>query len=222
MTKILVVEDDAATAVVVSDLLRDENYNVDIAHDGNEALDYLNTAEYDLLVLDRQLPGVSGKEVCLHYRKRSRGPVLMLTGMGTVADRVEGLEAGADDYLTKPFDARELLARIRALLRRASDFMPEVVILADISINFRSRIVSKEGKAINLTPREFEVLDYFIKHANEVVSPDVLLRRVWQSDSDASPHAVYTCINRLRKHLNAADKEAIIKTVHGVGYRLEN
>lgn len=221
MPKILVVEDDASMAKVVLDLLQLERYQVDHASTGQQAEDYLNSFEYDLLVLDRQLPGASGIEICRNYRKKSRSPVLMLTGMNAVVDKVDALDAGADDYLTKPFDARELLARVKALLRRASNFSDGAAQIQDIKVNFASRIVSKGDKELSLTPKEFDLLEYFIKHKNQVVSPDTLLKKLWHSDSDASPHAVYTCMNRLRKNLNAEDKEAIIKTVRGVGYRLD-
>jgi DNA-binding response OmpR family regulator len=221
MPKILVVEDDASMAKVILDLLQLERYQVDHASTGQQAEDYLNSFEYDLLVLDRQLPGASGVEICRNYRKKSSGPVLMLTGMNAVIDKVEALDAGADDYLTKPFDARELVARVKALLRRASNFSDGAAQIQDIKVNFASRIVSKGDKELSLTPKEFDLLEYFIKHKNQVVSPDTLLKKLWHSDSDASPHAVYTCMNRLRKNLNPEDKEAIIKTVRGVGYRLD-
>ena len=145
----------------------------------------------------------------------------MLTAMDAVVDKVEALSAGADDYLTKPFDARELMARVKALLRRASNFNEESAQIKDITIHFSSRIVNKADKELSLTPKEFDLLEYFIKHKNQVISPDTLLKKLWHSDSDASPHAVYTCMNRLRKNLNPEDKEAIIKTVRGVGYRLD-
>lgn len=222
MPKILVVEDDKALSKVVTELLELERYNVDLAETGRKALDYLESFEYDLLILDRQLPEISGIEICKHYRSSSKGPVLMLTGMNTVTDRVDGLEAGADDYLAKPFDSRELLARVRALLRRATDFQSGPIKIGELHIDLDSHIISRGDKRLSLTPREFEVLEYFLKNPNKVISPEALLKRVWHSDSEASPHAVYTCINRLRKNLDPADKEAVIKTVHGVGYRFEN
>ncbi|MBX9572088.1 MAG: response regulator transcription factor [Candidatus Obscuribacterales bacterium] len=221
MPKILVVEDDASMAKIVLDLLQLERYQVDHASTGQQAEDYLNSFAYDLLILDRQLPGASGVEICRNYRKSANGPVLMLTAMDAVVDKVEALSAGADDYLTKPFDARELMARVKALLRRASNFNEESAQIKDITIHFSSRIVNKADKELSLTPKEFDLLEYFIKHKNQVISPDTLLKKLWHSDSDASPHAVYTCMNRLRKNLNPEDKEAIIKTVRGVGYRLD-
>lgn len=221
MPKILVVEDDASMAKIVVDLLQLERFQVDHASTGKEAEDYLAAFEYDLLILDRQLPGASGVEICRTYRKSSKGPVLMLTAMDAVVDKVDALAAGVDDYLTKPFDARELIARIKALLRRASNFAEESAQLQDIKINFASRRVSKAGEEMNLTPKEFDLLEYFIKHQNQVVSTDTLLKKIWHSDSEASPHAVYTCMNRLRKNLNPDDKEAVIKTVRGVGYRMD-
>ncbi|MBX9721061.1 MAG: response regulator transcription factor, partial [Candidatus Obscuribacterales bacterium] len=177
--------------------------------------------DYDLLILDRQIPGVSGLDICKYYRTRSKNAVLMLTGMSDVSSRVEGLNAGADDYLTKPFHMEELLARVRALLRRGADVKSDQLKSGDLTVDLRSRIVKKGGKTISLTPREYEVLEFFLKNQNEVVSPEMLLKRVWSSDADVSVQSVYACINRLRKNLDANDKEAVIKTVHGVGYRVD-
>lgn len=221
MAKILLVEDDSATSITVQELLRMEGYTCDAAFDGDSALDYLAAFSYDLLILDRQLPGPNGIEICKHYRKKSKGPVLMLTGLGSVTDKVEGLDAGADDYLAKPFDSRELSARIRSLLRRATDSPSDVIEVGNISIDTRSHIVTRDGAKISLTPKEYDVLEFFVKHPNQVISTEALIKRVWQSDADTSQHAVYICINRLRKNLNPQDKEAVIKTVHGVGYRLD-
>ncbi len=221
MAKILLVEDDMAIAVTVKQWLESEHHNVDHANTGNSALDYLKVFEYDLLILDRQLPGVSGIELCKSYKLKANAPVLMLTGMNSIEDKVDGLEAGADDYLTKPFDTRELMARIKALLRRNSGTKEETMSAAGVTINTASRIVTKDGKELTLTPREFEVLEYFFRHPNQVIGPEAFLKRVWHSDSDASQRAVYSCINRLRKNIDPNNKEALIKTVHGVGYRLE-
>jgi DNA-binding response OmpR family regulator len=222
MAKILVVEDDIAISRNVKDWLESEKHKVDTAFNGDSALDYLNAFEYDLLLLDRQLPGRSGVELCRYYRTKSNGPVLMLTGMSSVQDKISGLDAGADDYLTKPFDPGELLARVRALLRRGAPAVSEEHnTIRGISLDSGSRKVKKDGIELQLTKKEFDVLEFFFKHPNQVISPDALLKRVWESESDATQHAVYNCINRLRKNLDANNKEALIKTVHGVGYRLD-
>jgi DNA-binding response OmpR family regulator len=222
MAKILVVDDDVANSLTVKEWLQLEHHNVDIAFTGNQALDYLKAFGYDLLILDWQLPGPSGIDICKQYKSKGNAPVLMLTAMSSVEQRVEGLEAGADDYLVKPFDMRELLARVKALIRRASDTTDlQKLTIRDITIDTGSRIVKRGERELNLSPREYEVLEFFFRNANQVISPDALLKRVWNSDASASPHAVYTCLNRLRKNINPDDKEYLIKTVHGVGYRLD-
>jgi DNA-binding response OmpR family regulator len=221
MAKILLVEDDAAVVLTLSEWLTIEQHKVDAARTGDEAIDYIKAFAYDLLILDWQLPGISGLDICKYYRNRSKGPVLMLTGLSDVAHRVEGLDAGADDYLTKPFHMPELLARVRALIRRAADNRGDQIKAGDLLVDLRSHVVKKSGREITLTPREYEVLEFFLKHPNEVISPEMLLKRVWSSDADVSVQSVYACMNRLRKNLDAADKEGVIKTVHGVGYRLD-
>lgn len=222
MAKILVVEDDVATSLAIKEWLESEKHKVDVVNSGDEALDYLKAFEYDLLLLDRQLPGLSGIEICKLYKSKTSRPVLMLTSMSSIEHKVQGLESGADDYLTKPFDVRELIARVKALLRRSTDNqILDKVTIRDITVDTGSRIVKRNEKTIELTPREYELLEFFVKHPNQIISQEALLKRVWHSDADASPQAVYTCLNRLRKHLDASDKEYLIKTVHGVGYRLE-
>jgi DNA-binding response OmpR family regulator len=222
MAKILIVEDDTANAVALKEWLELEHHYIDVAFSGSEALHYFKSSTYELLILDRGLPDTSGIELCRLYKSKANGLVLMLTGMSSVDDRVDGLEAGADDYLVKPFEMKELLARVKSLLRRYNQISSQSQFsIKDISLDTNSRIVKRGAKVLDLTPREYEVLEYFFKNPNTVVSPDALLRRVWNSDNSGSPHAVYTCLNRLRKNLNAEDKEYLIKTVHGVGYRLE-
>lgn len=221
MAKILVVEDDLALSLLLKETLQKEHYQVDAANNGDVADDYLKAFEYDLLILDRNLPGVSGVDFCRCYRRNSSGPVLMLTGMGSITDKEEGFEAGADDYLTKPFHMKELLLRVKALLRRPSEISTEVTTIGTLVINTRERNVSKAGKMIELTPREFDVLEYFVRHPNQIVAVEALLRRVWSTDSDATEHAVYVCINRLRKSIDSGEGDSFIKTVRGVGYRFE-
>jgi len=221
MAKILLVEDDKAISRVVKEALEAEHHLVDSCFDGRSALDYIKSFEYDLIILDIQLPDLSGVDLCKSYRRKSTGPVLMLTGMNRIEDKVEGLESGADDYLTKPFDMRELVARVKSQLRRSEGAKDKVLKAGRISLDTESRIVSRDGNELALTPREFDVLEFFLRHPNQVIGPDALLKRVWHSDSEASPHAVYNCLNRLRKNIDPKDKESLIKTIHGVGYRLE-
>ena len=221
MAKILLVEDDIGISRSVKDWLLAEQHKVDTAFTGTSALDYLNSFEYDLLILDRQLPELNGIEICKYYRNKCDGFVLMLTGMSSIEDKIDGLEAGADDYLTKPFDMRELLARVKALLRRPEAVEKAVLAFKNISLDTQSRIVRKDGKELSLTPREYDVLQFFFKHPNQVITQETLLKRIWHSDSSSTHHAVYNCLNRLRKNLDPTNKEALIKTVHGIGYRLD-
>lgn len=221
MPKILLVEDDKSISKMLVPWLEAENYLVDLVETGNAALDYITSFQYDLVILDVQLPDLSGIEICRSYRKKSKGPVLMLTGLDAIDDKVVGLDAGADDYLTKPFDSREFMARVRAQIRREQGDSQKVFTAHKIMLDCQSRTVEKNGKRIALTPKEFDVLEFFMRNPNTVITPDALLKRIWSSDSEASPHAVYNCLNRLRKNLDASNKEAVIKTVHGSGYRLE-
>ncbi|MBY0550914.1 MAG: response regulator transcription factor [Candidatus Obscuribacterales bacterium] len=221
MPKILLVEDDQALAASVREFLSQAQYTSDWASNGNDALEYLLALQYDLAILDWQLPGLPGVEVCQQYRKTGgKTAILMLTGMSTIDQKEKGLDAGADDYLTKPFQMRELMARVRALLRRPTQFAGELLRAGEICLDTKARIATKHGIDIKLQPNELAVLEYLMRHPNEVVSPEMLLARVWSSETEASLDAVYTCLNRIRKKIDASDKDALIRTVRGVGYRL--
>lgn len=222
MPKILLLDDDVAFADSVKEWLQFEHHNVDVAHSAEDANHYLEAFDYDVLLIDWQLPDGSGIDVCKEYRSGGGGGfILMLTGMSSVDNKVTGLEAGADDYLAKPCDLKELSSRIKALLRRPGRFQGNVLAAGSVQLDTSSRVVTIDGAEVHLKPLEYAVLEYFMKHPNQVISPEALLKRVWDSSAEASTDSVYTCINRLRKKLNAEDKEAVIKTVHGVGYRLQ-
>lgn len=219
MSKILVVEDDTDLAGMVRINLAREHSTVEVVHSGEDALDVLAVSAYDLIILDWNLPGKSGLDVCQWYRQHGgTSPVLMLTGKAAVIDKETGLDSGADDYLTKPFSMRELAARVRAVLRRSSSATSNVLTHGDYKIDPFKFHIEKSGSPLSLQPREFALFEFFMRHPGEVFSPDALLERIWRSDSEATLDALRACIKRIRKKLGDPD---VIETVHGVGYRLK-
>ncbi len=223
MAKILLVEDDADLGDRIVQWLKHEHHVVELIADGQQASDCLAHWKYDLIVLDWGLPKRNGVDVLRDFRN-SGGvtPVLMLTGKGKVAEKEEGLDAGADDYLTKPFDIKELSARLRALLRRVPQFTTNTIAVGPVELNVGGHTVLVNGKEIQLAPREFAMLEFFMKHVNQVVSTDTLLERVWSSESTASSETIYTCVRAVRKKLKEAGADDFIRTVHGIGYKVEN
>ncbi len=222
MAKILLVEDDQAFAGVVTDWLTNENHIVETCYDGTSALELLKSFGFDLLILDWQLPGLSGVELCKAYRAlNGLSPVIMLTGLGDITDKTTGFDSGADDYVTKPCDLREISARIRALLRRPAKFDGEVLKVAHLSLNSDSRVVEVAGKKVELLPKEVALLEFFMRHPDRVFNQDAILAHVWTSESDVGPETVRTWIKRLRKKIDVDDK-SLIQTIYGVGYKLNS
>lgn len=222
MAKILVVEDEHDLSGPIRDWLTRENHLVEVVDNGAVALDYLRVNKYDLVVLDLMLPVLSGMEVCRQFRDRGgTTPILMLTARSAVDEKEAGLDAGADDYLTKPFHLKELAARVRALLRRPTPLTGNVYKLADLVVDTAGRTVTKQGQEVHLVPKEYSLLEFLVRHAGQVFSADALLERVWESDSNAMPDTVRTHIKTLRKKIDSPDLESIIQTVHGVGYKIE-
>lgn len=220
MARILVVEDDSLMANVISGWLSFDQHMVDVVNNGEQALEYLQTYEYSLVVIDWQLPGISGPEVCKRYRlAKGMAPVLMLTGLSSSDEKVHGLESGADDYLTKPFETKELMARVRALLRRQPVFTGEVLKFGSLSLDVKSKTLHVAGSAVPLLPLEFNVVEFMMRHPQETVTAEVLLHRIWKSEADSSLDSVYACMSRMRKKLKVHDKD-VIKTVRGQGYQL--
>ena len=221
MSRILIVEDDPAMSVALRDGFEYEKYAVDMATDGEEALRRATGGDYDLIVLDVMLPKMSGLDVCKDLRKNgSHTPIIMLTARGQEIDKIVGLRVGADDYVTKPFSFMELLARVEAVLRRTSRNAQSEVAFGDVMLDFKCYRATRNGDAIDLTPREFTILRYLIDHANEVVSREALLDHVWGYDTGALSRTVDTHIARLRQkieHVPGEPKHLI--TVHRVGYR---
>jgi two-component system, OmpR family, alkaline phosphatase synthesis response regulator PhoP len=222
--RILLVEDEPGLSMTISDLLREEGYDVDTAPDGPRGLDKALRGGFDLLILDVMLPGKSGFEVCREIRQRgSDVAVLMLTAKTQVVDRVVGLKLGADDYLTKPFDPAELLARVEALLRRVTkENRPPVATFAfdGVDVNFESGEVRRHGETIALTSKELQLLRYLVEHRGNVVSRDELLQRVWEYQSEVNSRTVDVHVAWLRQKLEAnPGHPKHIHTVRGVGYR---
>jgi DNA-binding response OmpR family regulator len=216
--RILVVEDHRTLNALIVAGLRREAMAVDAAHDGDAALERLAATRYDVVVLDRDLPGVPGDEVCRRIvAGRSDTRVLMLTAARTVRDRVEGLGLGADDYLPKPFDFGELVARVRALGRRSSPALPPVLDNGDLTVDPNRRVASRAGRRLDLSPKEFAVLEYLLAAAGRVVSAEELLDRVWDDAADPFTTTVKTTIGRLRAKLG---RPPAIHTVREGGYRI--
>ncbi len=223
MSKILLVEDERSVSEPISDFLKFDGHNLELVIDGAEALLRLRVSDFDLIILDWQLPKVTGIEVLQEYRRRGgQSPVLMLTGKSEVASKTTGLDAGADDYLTKPFDMRELSSRVRALLRRPSQTIGNVLSAGPLSIDVRARRCCLSGVEIKLVPKEFAVLEFLIKNKGIAFNSEELLKKVWESDTESSQEAVRQCIARLRKKLETAQGPTILTTVIGSGYRIEN
>ena len=216
--RVLVIEDDAELAEAIGVGLRREQLAVDIAHDGSAGLDLALVNGHDVIVLDRDLPGLHGDDVCTELvTAGGRSRVLMLTAAATIEDRVDGLGLGADDYLPKPFAFAELVARVRALLRRAQPAMPPVLARGDITLDPGRRVASRGGRVLDLGPKEFGVLELLLAAQGRVVSAEELLQRVWDEMADPFTTAVKVTISRLRRKLG---DPPVIDTIAQAGYRI--
>ena len=219
--RILVVEDEHRLATVLAQGLTEQGYAVDLAHDGEAGLGLAELEPYDLLVLDVMLPGLDGYTLCRRLRARGRHmPVLLLTARDAVDDRVTGLDSGADDYLTKPFAFRELLARIRALLRRDGRSREAVLRAGDLTLNPATREVRRGGRAIELTSKEYGVLEYLLHHPNRVLTRTQIAEHVWDYDFVAMSNVIDVYIRSLRRKLGDDDGPRLLHTVRGAGYQL--
>lgn len=219
--RILVVEDEHKIAAFLQRGLVEEGYAVDVAYDGDEALDWVFVAPFDLIILDVLLPKRSGVEVARTLRGRGvHTPILMLTARDAVADRITGLDAGADDYLAKPFAFGELLARIRALLRREGVTRLPVLRVADLTLDPATHTVARAGRAVLLRNKEYQILDYLMHHTNQVVTRAMLVEHVWGYDFDSESNVIDVHIRTLRRELDDPYPKKLIHTVRGVGYRL--
>jgi DNA-binding response OmpR family regulator len=220
--RVLVVEDEQKIAQFLKKGLTEKGYAVETAADADTALERVSASPFDLLILDLLLPGSrDGLELCREIRARGiRSKILMLTARDTVENKIEGLDAGADDYLVKPFSFRELLARLRALLRRTEVTEPGPVVSGEISYDPESREVAREGETVRLTARESALFELLLRRRGRVVSRSEIQARIWEDSFDLSTNIIDVYINALRKKLDAGRHEKLIQTVRGVGYRI--
>ncbi|GEN33531.1 response regulator transcription factor [Aneurinibacillus danicus] len=221
---ILLAEDDLVLGELIAHLLKKKGgYKVEWLTQGDDVYDYAIESHYDLLILDWMLPGEEGVSICTRLRKEGySGAIIMLTARDALQDRIIGLDAGADDYLIKPFEIDELLARIRALTRRNyAPIQEQIVQIQNITVNLTNRTVSSKEKEILLTPREFQLLDLLIRNKGQVLSRDVIYDRIWGYDSDATMKTIDATVKLLRKKLHEAGQRDIIQSIRGVGYKLE-
>lgn len=221
MPRVLAIDDDVNLLDNVRVSLEMEALDVDTASTAEDALWLIKQPVYDLVILDWQIPGTSGIELCqLHRKQGFSTPVMMLTAMDKITDKEIGFNAGADDYLTKPFDIRELIFRVRALLKRASGkILSNVVLIADLEVNLDTKVISRNSVPIHLKPLEYKVLEYFVRHPSVLIEAQVLLDNVWGQDNDATVSSVYTTVARLRKKLDLTGADSPIQTSYGMGYR---
>jgi two-component system response regulator MprA len=218
--RILVIEDDPAILKVLQRGLSYEGYTVDIATEGRMGLNLSRDQHPDLVILDWMLPGMDGLEVCRRLRQGGSLPILMLTAKDTVQDRVQGLDAGADDYLVKPFDLEELLARMRALLRRTQTERQQVYKFADLTMDSASRQVTRGKRLVPLTAKEYELLELFLRHPRQVLTREVIFDRVWGYDFGGESNVLEVYIRYLRQKLESEGEARLIHTVRSVGYVL--
>lgn len=220
--KLLFAEDDPDVSRSVTALLTRSHYSVDPVYNGNDALTYLTDGDYDACIMDIMMPGMNGDEVVRKARAAgSPVPVIMLTAMGEVEDRINGLDAGADDYLAKPFDGGELLARIRALLRRHESYSPDIVTYGDLTLNRSTFALSCHEKNVSLSNKAFQMMEMLMLSPGRIISVDEFMQHIWGWDSESEINVVWVNISTLRKQLSAMDSKTAIKVVRGAGYRLE-
>ena len=214
--KILIVEDEHKIANSIKQGLMQENFAVDVVYDGIEGYDLAATGEYDVIVLDRLLPGIEGLEICQKLREqKNHTPILILTAKGQVADRVEGLDGGADDYLIKPFAFEELLARIKALGRRPKKTLGTILKLADLSLNTKTYQIKRGSTSIQLSSKEFVLLEYLLNHKNEILTKDQIINHVWDYDANILPNTIEVYIGYLRNKIDKPFKKSpkLIQTI---------
>ena len=221
--RLLVIEDERKIARVITESLKREKYAVDAAYDGEEGFNLADSQPYDLLIVDRMLPGLEGTEIVKKLRENGKNmPILFLTALSTTEDKTLGLDVGADDYLTKPFAIDELLARVRALLRRPPIQQPDILKIDDLKIDKQQQTVTRAGKTIDLTSKEYALLEYLMLHPNQILSKETLIDHVWDFDADILPNNVEAYIKNLRQKIDKPFKKQLIKTVRGFGYRIES
>jgi DNA-binding response OmpR family regulator len=222
MAKILIVEDDKQVGGVLVDILQHENYLTDVAETLSDARHFMKVSKYDMVLLDWELPDGAGVDLCREMRSRGEStPVLMLTGRSTVIDKATGLDIGADDYLTKPFELAELLARIRSLMRRLWRDKGEKLSFGPLEMDIQTRQVFRNGTELKLLRKEFDLLELLMRNQQSFFSTDMLLQKLWGGDTEAGSDAVFQCIRRLRRKLDEGDGPSFVHLEHGQGYCLK-
>jgi DNA-binding response OmpR family regulator len=220
--RILVIEDNHRLSSSLAANLTHEGYSVDTAYDGQEGQDLAELTPYDLIILDILLPKKDGLQVCRDLRRRRiQTPILLLTARDSVDDRVRGLDCGADDYLVKPFAMRELLARLRALLRRQSPYTNGRLEMGDLVVDPVTYTVEREGRPIDLTPKEFALLEFLLYHPNQVVTRELIEQHIWNYDFESESNVIDVYVRRLRRKIDDPFATKVLTTVRGVGYRLQ-
>lgn len=222
MSRILVVEDEVELSKVMKEWLEDEFHVVNTAFSGEEAAAKLSNSVYDLIILDLMLPEINGIDICRNYRKNGgAAPILIVTAKKSLHDKENGLDSGADDYLTKPFRMRELAARVRALLRRPKGVIPTVLSSKDIKLDLNARTVTKADKEVRLFAKEFALLEFLLRNVGKVVTVDEIIDNLWSESSSISNDTVRSHIRALRQKLDGDSDARTIVTLHGVGYRID-
>jgi two-component system OmpR family response regulator len=219
--KILLVEDEVEIAAFIKTLLQSEGFEVRCETDGRQGFVSALQEPPDLIILDRMLPGMDGLEFCRRLRKSAETPILMLTALDKPAERVEGLNAGANDYLPKPFDLDELIARVRVQLRTRKDKLPQVLVFSDIHLDLGTREVARGDRMISLTPKEFDLLTYFMRHPRQVLTRTQIFNEVWGDDC-VEENSLEVYVRYLRTKLETPEQSRVIHTVRGVGYVLRS
>jgi DNA-binding response OmpR family regulator len=223
--RILIVEDEHRIATSIKKGLEQESYAVDISFDGQDGYDKATIEDYDLIILDRMLPEMDGVDICKNLRKENiHTPILMLTAKGELKDKVTGLDSGADDYLIKPFAFEELLARIRALIRRPRDEVGTVLSYDDLTLNTLTHEIFRGDVEIRLSQKEYALLEYLLRHVKKTVTKDQIISHVWNYDADILPNTLEAFIKNLRKKIdrNFPEKKSLIQTVRGFGYKISD
>lgn len=219
--KLLIVEDEHKIANLIKQGFEQERFAADVAYDGAAGFDLASAEPYDVIILDRLLPGIDGLEICKKLREQeNHTPILILTAKGQVSDKVEGLNSGADDYLTKPFAFEELLARVKALGRRPKNALNEVLQINDLSLNKSTYEVKRAGKNIALSSREFSLLEYLMRHKGRTLTKEQIISHVWSYEANILPNTVEVFIGYLRTKIDKPFKQKLIKTIRGFGYRI--
>lgn len=219
--RILIIEDEVNLADALKRVFKEQHYSVDVSHTGEEGVFLANVNDYDLIILDIMLPDIDGWEVCKQLRTdKVNIPILMLTALDSIDDKIKGLDGGADDYMTKPFDLRELMARVRSLIRRQGEEKTSKIQVADLIIDTSERTVVRAGKEIQLSAKEFAMLEYFMLNKNKVLTREMISEHVWDMNFDPRSNVIDSFVRFLRQKMDKGFDKELIHTVRGVGYKL--